>query len=67
MGYLARHDDVSEGALRRAMFFGAALASFCVEEIGTKRLMAITQGDLARRIQDFARLVDHGTGLTFVH
>lgn len=65
MGYLARHDDVSRHAVRRAMFFGSALASFCVEGIGTRRLAQITQSDLGRRIHDFAQMVDHGGGLQF--
>ncbi len=65
LGYVARHDDASSNALRRAMFFGSALGSFCVEDIGTRRLAALTKGDLSKRIHDFARLVDHGGGLSF--
>jgi sugar/nucleoside kinase (ribokinase family) len=65
LGYVARHDDVSSHALRRAMFFGSALASFCVEEIGTKRVASLTKSDLARRIHEFSQMVDHGGGLHF--
>jgi sugar/nucleoside kinase (ribokinase family) len=65
MGYLARHDDASTHALRRAMFFGSALASFCVEEVGTKRLAGLEHADLAKRIHEFAQMVDHGGGLHF--
>lgn len=65
LGYVARHDDASTNALRRAMFFGSALGSFCVEDIGTRRLAALTKNDLSKRIHEFARLVDHGGGLSF--
>jgi sugar/nucleoside kinase (ribokinase family) len=65
LGYVARHDDASSHALRRAMFFGSALGSFCVEDIGTRRLASLTKSELSKRIHDFARLVDHGGGLSF--
>ena len=65
MGYLARHGDASPRALRRAMFFASALGSFCVEDIGPKRLLALTKADLARRIEAFAALVDYGGNLAF--
>jgi hypothetical protein len=47
------------------MFFASALGSFCVEDIGPKRLLGITKHDLARRIEQFAALVDHGEKLVF--
>jgi sugar/nucleoside kinase (ribokinase family) len=67
LGYLARHGDASPHALRRAMFFASALGSFCVEDIGPKRLFAISRSDLARRIEQFQRLVDYGGDLVFRH
>jgi len=66
MGYVARYGIESPHALRRAMFFAAALGSFCVEDIGPKRLAQITKHDLARRIDAFAQMVDHGAKLSFV-
>lgn len=60
MGYLARNGEVTPQSLRKAMFFGAALASFCVEDVGTKRLLGLTQVDLAKRLRQFVDLVDHG-------
>jgi sugar/nucleoside kinase (ribokinase family) len=65
MGYVARHGKDSPRALRRAMFFASALGSFCVEDIGPARLLGITGRDLARRIEQFAGLVDHGDKLSF--
>ncbi len=66
MGYLARHGDASPATLRRAIFFGSALASFCVEGIGTTRLAAVTRAELTARIEAFARLVDYGGNLALV-
>jgi sugar/nucleoside kinase (ribokinase family) len=63
MGYLASRGDTSHHALRKAMFFAAALGSFCVEGIGPKRLLEIGPADLSARLGAFARLVDHGGDL----
>lgn len=60
MGYLASRGEVSAAVMRRAMFFGAALASYCVEGIGPKRLMEVGRTDLAARLSAFSRLVDYG-------
>ena len=67
MGYLARHDDTSAHAMRRALFFASALGSFCVEGIGTTRVAKLTPADVARRIEQFRALVDYGGKLDFAH
>lgn len=63
LGYLARHGDPSPNAVRRGMFYASALASYCVEDIGTRRLMAASKADLKKRIASFVRLVDYGGNL----
>lgn len=63
MGYLAARGEASPHGLRKALFFAAALGSFCVEGVGPKRLLAIGRADLAARIAAFARLVDYGGDL----
>jgi sugar/nucleoside kinase (ribokinase family) len=63
LGYVARHADPSSNAIRRGMFYASALASFCVEEIGTRRLMAVSKADLQKRVTQFVRLVDYGGNL----
>jgi sugar/nucleoside kinase (ribokinase family) len=62
MGYVARTDDPSPAGLRRAMFYASALGSFCVEDIGTRRLLEVDSRALSERIASFARLVDYGGG-----
>ncbi|HEX3769701.1 MAG TPA: PfkB family carbohydrate kinase [Polyangiaceae bacterium] len=64
MGYLAARGEASPGNLRKALFFAAALGSFCVEGIGPARLLAVGRPDLAARIASFSRLVEHGGELT---
>jgi sugar/nucleoside kinase (ribokinase family) len=63
LGYLAARQDASPATLRKAMFFAAALGSFCVEGIGPARLLEVGRPEVATRIASFARLVDHGGDL----
>jgi sugar/nucleoside kinase (ribokinase family) len=63
MGYVASRGEVTPSAIRKAMFFGSALGSFCVEAVGPARLLTIGRSDLASRIGAFARLVDYGGDL----
>ncbi|HEY3187579.1 MAG TPA: PfkB family carbohydrate kinase [Solirubrobacteraceae bacterium] len=57
VGYLAaRRGELGGEALRRAMAFGTALASFNVEEFGTERVARLTADDIAERVDDLARI-----------
>ncbi|MCR9172334.1 MAG: PfkB family carbohydrate kinase [bacterium] len=58
MGYIASTDDISFDNMKRAIINGSALASFCVEEFGTERLMTITNTDLEERIAEFVSLTN---------
>lgn len=58
MGYIASTDDISFENMKRAIINGSALASFCVEEFGTNRLMNITYKDLEERIEEFVNLTN---------
>lgn len=60
MGYLARHREVTPWTLRRSMFYASAIASFCVEGIGTANLRTVDRDALARRIAQFSKLIDYG-------
>lgn len=64
MGYIALRGEVSPSALRQGMFFASALGSFCVEGIGTARLLGIGPADVAARIAAFRKLVDFGGDLS---
>jgi len=65
LGYLASHDHTQAHAMRRAMFFASAMGSFCVEDIGPKRLLSITRRDLRARLDQFRAMVEYGGDLPF--
>lgn len=57
MGYLAATDDTSFENMKRAIIHGSALASFCVEDFGTRRLESLTKEEIGARVKQFAELV----------
>ena len=57
MGYLASTDDLSFENLKRAVIYGSALASFCVEKFGTQKLEEITDTEVEKRLNEFLNLV----------
>lgn len=57
IGHLASTDDISFDNMKRAIIFGSAMASFCVERFGAERLANLTPQDLEQRVQDFVNLV----------
>jgi hypothetical protein len=42
--------------MKRAIIFGSAMASFCVEKFGTERLIGLTTAEINRRIEQFIAL-----------
>ncbi|MEM6723803.1 MAG: PfkB family carbohydrate kinase [Bacteroidota bacterium] len=56
MGYLAKTGDVSFEAMKRAVIFGSALASFTVERFGTERIRDLSQEEINHRVQEFVSL-----------
>jgi sugar/nucleoside kinase (ribokinase family) len=59
MGYLAACGEVTPSAVRSAMFFAAAMGSFCVEGVGPASLLRTRRAELQARLSAFARLVQH--------
>lgn len=60
IGYAAKSGTLDHRTMRRAMFFGCALGSFCVEGIGPRRLLDVTRADLKTRMDAFTALVETG-------
>jgi sugar/nucleoside kinase (ribokinase family) len=60
LGYIARVGEVDHHTIRKAIYFGSAMGSFCVEGIGPRRLLEVTPKDLAERMKLFMSLVDTG-------
>lgn len=57
IGYLASTGDISFENMKRAVIYGSAMASFCVEKFGTERLESLPQKELSERLQEFVELV----------
>ncbi|MBN2681126.1 MAG: hypothetical protein JXR58_01345 [Bacteroidales bacterium] len=57
IGYLSKSGDISFDNMKRAVIFGSALSSFCVEKFGTEQLQSINQNDLSDRVQQFVDMV----------
>jgi sugar/nucleoside kinase (ribokinase family) len=56
IGYLASTDDISFGNMKRAVIYGSAMASFCVEKFGTERLVNLSKSEINSRVQQFIDL-----------
>jgi sugar/nucleoside kinase (ribokinase family) len=63
IGFLAKTRDVSFENMKRAIIFGSAMASFCVEKFGTERLISLNQEELEKRLQEFVDLVQFDIAL----
>jgi sugar/nucleoside kinase (ribokinase family) len=57
IGWLASTDDISFDNMKRAIIYGSALASCCVEAFGIERLQSLTRVELDARVAQFAELV----------
>jgi sugar/nucleoside kinase (ribokinase family) len=58
IGYLAETGDLSFDNMKRAVIFGSAMASFCVEEFGITRLKGLSKVDIINRVDRFVQLVN---------
>ena len=57
IGYIASTNDISFENMKRAIIYGSALASFCVEKFGVERLVNLSGSALEDRVKDFIDLV----------
>lgn len=57
MGYLAKTEDTSFENMKRAIIYGSAMASFCVEKFGIERILELTQEEIKKRVARFSKLV----------
>jgi sugar/nucleoside kinase (ribokinase family) len=61
MGSLARTGSLDPGAIRRAMFHGSVMASYCVEGVAHDRLRTVTQTEIESRYTAFCDLTHFET------
>jgi sugar/nucleoside kinase (ribokinase family) len=57
IGYLSKTRDISFESMKRAVIYGSAMASFCVEKFGLERVVDLDQEEIEERVQDFIDLV----------
>jgi sugar/nucleoside kinase (ribokinase family) len=57
IGYLASKNETSFDAMKNAIIYGSAMASFCVEKFGVERIIGLENAELEDRIHQFINLV----------
>ncbi|MFO0758684.1 MAG: PfkB family carbohydrate kinase [Byssovorax sp.] len=60
VGYLAGQEIISPLAVRRAMIYATATASFCVEAVGTAKVAKISRDEIEARVRAIRALYDFG-------
>ena len=58
IGYLAMTDDISFDNMKRAIIYGSAMASFCVEKFGLEKLKELSMVQIEARAREFKRISD---------
>lgn len=56
IGYLAKTGDINFENMKRAIIYGSAMASFCVEKFGTERLIGLSEQEISNRVAQFKKL-----------
>jgi sugar/nucleoside kinase (ribokinase family) len=57
IGYLAQQDSKSPINMKRAIVYGSAMASFCVEKFSISNLKDLKPEDIKARAQEFVKMV----------
>ena len=56
IGYLAKSGDISFKNMKKAIVYGSAMASFCVEEFSIKALKKLKNSEIQGRVKQFAAM-----------
>ncbi len=64
IGWLAQTDDISFENMKRAVIYGSAMASFCVEDFSINRLKTLDYDMIKTRVKIFAELVRFDTEIS---
>lgn len=59
MGYLTKTNNTSWENLKLACVAGSVMGSFCVEQLGTKGLIGVTEKNIRNRLKEFKKLVNY--------
>ena len=63
IGYLAKTEKLSFENMKRAVIYGSAMASFCVEEFSIARLKTLKAKEINSRVKRFVELVNFNAKL----
>ncbi|MEM6345180.1 MAG: PfkB family carbohydrate kinase [Bacteroidota bacterium] len=58
IGQIAATDDTSFENMKRAVIYGSAMASFCVEKFGPEKLQKLTRNEIEERVSKFVGLAN---------
>ena len=50
IGFLTATNDISFDNMKRAIIYGSAMASFCVEKFGTERMLNLSREEISTRM-----------------
>jgi len=53
---LSKSQKINFESMKKAVVYGSALASFCVEKFGTERLKSLKSDEIGRRLTAFKKL-----------
>ena len=56
IGHLSRCETITDTEMRRAVLYGSAMASFCVEKFGTEKIATLDLLEIEDRFQSFREL-----------
>lgn len=56
IGHIAKTGDISFENMKRAIIYGSAMASFCVEKFGTEALKELSESQINKRVNEFVKL-----------
>ncbi len=56
IGYLASQDEINFDNMKRAIIYGSAMASFCVEEFSINKLKSLDKDQIDARVQKFIEI-----------
>lgn len=62
-GYIAQSENIAFDNLKNGIIYGSNLASFCVEQFGTKRMEQLTKEEVLDRLQQFRALTQFDISL----
>ena len=57
VGYLDQQKEINFSIMKRALIYGTAVASYCVEKFGTERLKEITKKEVEERYEEVLKLI----------